>query len=150
MSYAPGIVDPGSDRYAFVAETGFSVPALTPLSTFAADVDTASYANVRRFLRDGVLPPPGAVRLEELVNLLPDYAYEPPGPDAPVALDAEVGRAPWALDHRLVRIGLQTSAIEAAERPEANLVFLIDVSGSMQGPDRRGSCAARSRCSCGN
>ena len=137
VSYAPGIVDPGGDRYAVVAETGFSVPALTPLSTFAADVDTASYANVRRFLRDGVLPPPGAVRLEELVNYF-DYGYEPPGPDAPIALDAEVGRAPWAPGHRLVRIGLQTSAIEAAERPEANLVFLIDVSGSMQGPDRLG------------
>ena len=136
-SSAPLAGDPGGDRYALVAETGFLDPALSPLSTFAADVDTASYANVRRFLRDGVSPPAGAVRLEELVNYF-DYGYEPPEADAPLALDAEVGSAPWAREHRLVRIGLQTRRIEAADRPPANLVFLIDVSGSMQGPDRLG------------
>ena len=136
-SAAPPGGGSGGDRYALAAETGFLDPALSPLSTFAADVDTASYANVRRFLRDGVLPPAGAVRLEELVNYF-DYGYEPPGADAPVALDAELGPAPWAPEHRLVRIGLQTSRIEAGARPPANLVFLIDVSGSMQGPDRLG------------
>ncbi|MHC5012103.1 MAG: YfbK domain-containing protein [Planctomycetota bacterium] len=103
-------------------------------STFSIDVDTASYANVRRFLmQQGQLPPPDAVRIEELVNYFP-YAYAPPPRDAehPFAAHVLVAGCPWAPDHRLVRVALKGQVMEEEERPAANLVFLLDVSGSMK------------------
>jgi Ca-activated chloride channel family protein len=98
-------------------------------------VDTASYANVRRFLGENRLPPADAVRIEELVNYFP-YAYAPPAGDAPFAVHTEVTGCPWEPSHRLVRIGLKAKEIPVAERPPSNLVFLIDVSGSMEMPDK--------------
>jgi len=102
-----------------------------PLSTFSIDVDTASYANVRRFLNRGGAPPPEAVRLEELVNYFP-YSYAPPVDGKPFAVHVEMTSAPWNARHRIARIALKGKEIHAGERPAANLVFLVDVSGSMQ------------------
>lgn len=106
------------------------------LSTFGADVDTASYANVRRFLRSGRLPPADAVRTEELVNAF-RYAYAPPRErSTPFAVHPQVADCPWDAGHRLVRIGLKGYELDAASRPPANLVFLVDVSGSMGEPTK--------------
>jgi secreted protein with Ig-like and vWFA domain len=105
-------------------------------STLGADVDTASYANVRRFLYSGQLPPSDAVRTEELLNSF-DYDYQPPrGRSTPFAVLPEVGPAPWASDHQLVRIALKGYELDRASRPPANLVFLVDVSGSMNQPTK--------------
>jgi len=106
------------------------------LSTFSIDVDTASYANVRQFLtQSGMLPPPDAVRIEELVNYF-DYDYTPPTGDVPFAANVEVAGCPWAPEHRLVRVGIKGREMERTQRPLSNLVFLIDVSGSMDEPNK--------------
>jgi Ca-activated chloride channel family protein len=106
-----------------------------PLSTFSIDVDTASYANVRRFLAAGRRPPRDAVRIEELVNY---FRYHDPRPegDAPFAVTVEAAECPWRRGHRLVRIGLQGRDVARDARPAGNLVFLVDVSGSMDQPDK--------------
>ena len=105
-------------------------------STLGADVDTASYANVRRFLSNGQLPPADAVRTEELLNSF-RYSYQPPANrSVPFAVLPEVGAAPWAPEHRLVRIALKGYELDPATRPPANLVFLVDVSGSMNEPTK--------------
>lgn len=127
--------DANTESYAFRPESDFLSARENPLSTFSADVDTASYANVRRFLDSGRLPPPDAVRIEELLNYFP-YRYAPPTGDAPFAASMEVADAPWAPAHRLVRIGLKGREVAAAERGAANLVFLLDVSGSMEAPNK--------------
>ncbi|QDT14975.1 von Willebrand factor [Alienimonas californiensis] len=137
------------EQYAPIPENRFLSAKDTPLSTFAVDVDTASYANVRRFLNGGQLPPPGAVRIEELVNYF-RYDYEPPSAEGapaegdgdeesrPFAVHAEVASCPWATDHRLVRIALKGREMETDARPLCNLVFLLDVSGSMDSADKLG------------
>lgn len=104
-------------------------------STFGADVDTASYANIRRFLRAGQWPPREAVRIEEVVNAF-TYDYPAPERGQPFAASVEVASAPWAPQHRLVRIGLRAREIPVEERPPMNLVFLVDVSGSMAPANR--------------
>ncbi|MCB9915996.1 MAG: VWA domain-containing protein [Planctomycetes bacterium] len=126
---------PNREGYAALVENAFESPTQAPLSTFSVDVDTASYANVRRLLREGRLPPPDAVRLEELVNYF-RYTYAQPTLDVPFAVDVAVGAAPWAPTHRLVRLALQGRVTHPLERPAANLVFLVDVSGSMDEPDK--------------
>ena len=105
-----------------------------PLSTFAIDVDRASYSNVRRFLVKGQQPPRNAVRIEELINYFP-YDYAEPD-EGPIAVNTEVAPAPWRSDHQLLRIGLQARRVRADHLPPSNLVFLIDVSGSMHAPDK--------------
>ncbi|MEZ4451057.1 MAG: von Willebrand factor type A domain-containing protein [Nannocystaceae bacterium] len=128
--------DAGNDRYAQVVENDFLAVADAPLSTFAIDVDTAAYANVRRFLSGGALPPPSSVRVEEMINYF-DYGDEAPAAGAePLAVQAEVADAPWRPEHRLVRIGVKARDLDLTELPPKNLVFLIDTSGSMHGPDR--------------
>ncbi len=119
-----------SESYAHIAENRFLSTAKSPLSTFSIDVDTASYSNVRRFLHDGKLPPPDAVRVEELINY---FRYDDPDPPAgqPFSVSAEVAACPWNTNNKLVRIGLRSTPIQAADLPAANLVFLLDVSGSM-------------------
>src|SRR5262249_23159138 len=103
-----------------------------PVSTFSIDVDTASYANVRRFLTDGTLPPMDAVRTEELINYFP-YAYPlPESKDEPFRADIAVFDSPWDSGSQIIRIGLQGYDIPKTTRPPANLVFLVDTSGSMQ------------------
>ncbi len=126
----------GGDRYDRVVENPFRAVKENPLSTFSIDVDTASYANLRRFLlQEGRLPPPDAVRIEELINYF-DYDYSGPTDDVPFAAHIEVAGCPWQADHRLVRIGLKGREIKNQQRPRSNLVFLLDVSGSMDSPDK--------------
>ncbi len=120
-----------TEAYDRIVDNPFLAVQQNPLSTFSIDVDTASYANMRRFLQDGRLPPKDAVRIEELLNYFP-YRYPPPGDDAPFSVNIEVAKAPWALEHRLVRIGLKAKDLPQEKRPASNLVFLIDVSGSME------------------
>jgi len=125
----------GGDAFGRIVENPFLTVAENPLSTFSIDVDTASYSNVRRFLNQNSLPPRDAVRIEELVNYFP-YRYPAPKADAPFSVNCEVARCPWDAEHRLVRIGLKGREVENDKRPPSNLVFLIDVSGSMQDLDK--------------
>ncbi|MGE0761633.1 MAG: von Willebrand factor type A domain-containing protein, partial [Pirellulaceae bacterium] len=126
----------GGDRYVPIYENPFYDARKEPLSTFSIDVDSASYAKVRRYLMDTrSLPPPDAVRIEELVNYFP-YNYAPPSGDQPFAVHLEAASCPWKKEHRLVRIGLKGKQIDENNRPSSNLVFLIDVSGSMSSDDR--------------
>ena len=124
-----------AESYAPIRGNAFLRVADEPLSTFSIDVDTAAYANVRRFLRAGRLPPPDAVRIEEMVNYFP-YAYEPPAGDEPIAVHLESAACPWNPAHVLVRIALKGQALDAAARPPCNLVFLVDVSGSMDSDNK--------------
>ncbi len=132
-----GAAASNTESYAYRAESDFLSAVQNPLSTFSADVDTASYANIRRFLREGRRPPVDAVRIEEMLNYFP-YRYAPPsaGSAVPFAASMEVAEAPWAPEHRLVRIGLKGREVAASERGAANLVFLLDVSGSMNAPNK--------------
>lgn len=114
----------------YVKDNEFVSVRQDPLSNFAVDVNTASYANVRRILQHGTPPPREAVRIEEMVNYFP-YRYAAPRDDQPIAAALEVAEAPWAPKHRLVRIGLKARDVPEAQRPPANLVFLLDVSASM-------------------
>ena len=126
-----------TESYDHFVDNPFRRVADHPLSTFSIDVDTASYAIVRRYLNQGQLPPPGAVRVEEMINYFP-YNYAPPaeGDPAPFAVHASVARCPWQKGHRLVRIALKGKEIRPDKRPLSNLVFLIDVSGSMRPPNK--------------
>ena len=134
-----GPVAPPSDfnteEYGVIDEPGFVGVASAPLSTFSIDVDTAAYANVRRFLRDGSMPPADAVRIEELINYF-DYDYPHPEAGVPFGIATEMADAPWAAAHRLVHIGLRSTPVATADLPPNNLVFLLDVSGSMNSPDK--------------
>lgn len=122
---------PGSEQYAPILENGFILAqGIDALSTFSIDVDTASYANVRRFLTQEQLPPPDAVRLEELVNYF-RYDYPQPRAGEPFSVNMEVAECPWQQKHLLLRVGLKGREIHHQERPVSNLVFLLDVSGSM-------------------
>ncbi|HYC88317.1 MAG TPA: VWA domain-containing protein [Thermoanaerobaculia bacterium] len=124
-----------TEEYGRFEENPFLRPGDNPLSTFSIDVDRASYANVRRFLRDGVRPPRDAVRIEEMVNYF-TYDYPEPAAGEPVSITTELAACPWNAKNRLLLIGLQTSRIETADLPPNNLVFLVDTSGSMQSPDK--------------
>ena len=124
-----------TESYSHLDENPFLDVAHAPLSTFSIDVDTASYSNTRRFLKDGQLPPKDAVRIEELVNYF-SYDYPQPVGNAPFSVTAEISEAPWNPQHRLVHIGLQGKRIPMENLPPANLVFLIDVSGSMNEPNK--------------
>ncbi|PIE57541.1 MAG: hypothetical protein CSA33_08025 [Desulfobulbus propionicus] len=116
-------------------ESGFITTANDPLSTFSIDVDTAGYANVRRMITDGMLPPVGAVRIEEMVNYF-SYDYPQPEQGKDMRINAEVGPSPYHDGYRLVRIGLNTKDLDPRQMPPSNLVFLIDVSGSMQAANK--------------
>ena len=123
------------DEYAPVIESGFSATLTSPLSTFAADVDTASYANVRRMIRQQRKIPQDAVRIEEMINAF-TYNYPPPQGDDPVAISAQAAPCPWNEQNLLLRVALKAQDIDVADLPPSNLVFLIDVSGSMDTPER--------------
>lgn len=137
ISWAP---PPGfnTESYAHIRENDFQRVATSPLSTFSIDVDRASYANVRRFVQSGERPPVDAVRIEEMINYFPyDWGRtESLFGEHPFAVTTEVWHAPWKPEHRLVRIGLRARAVETAHLPPSNLVFLLDVSGSMASLDK--------------
>ncbi|MBM83201.1 MAG: hypothetical protein CMJ78_21785 [Planctomycetaceae bacterium] len=119
------------ESYNPIHENEFLSPKLKPLSTFGVDVDTASYSNVRRFLDHHQWPNPNAVRIEEMINYF-RYEYPQPTNETPFSVNIETGSCPWQPDHRLVRIGLKGKEIDREQRPPSNLVFLLDVSGSMR------------------
>jgi Ca-activated chloride channel family protein len=119
-----------TESYATTTENRFKDVLQSPLSTFSIDVDAAGYSNLRRFINNGNLPPAEAVRIEEMVNYF-DYEYEQPKGNDPVNISTEISNAPWNTSHKLVKIGLQAKKVSTANLPASNLVFLIDVSGSM-------------------
>lgn len=124
-----------TEEYGGFTENKFKSAADEPLSTLSADVDVASYSNMRRFLNQGQLPPKDAIRTEELINYF-SYVYPQPKGEDPVSISTEVGECPWNTKHRLVRVGLKAKEIADDKLPASNFVFLIDVSGSMYGPTR--------------
>ncbi len=126
---------PGGERYLPIVENAFLDVRSHPLSTFSIDVDTGAYSNVRRFLQQGQLPPPDAVRIEEMVNYF-QYDLAQPTGEAPFSVTIEMADCPWAQGHKLARVALQGRTVASEERGPANLVFLIDVSGSMSPANR--------------
>jgi len=127
--------DFNTEAYDRIDENAFHAVTSDPLSTFSIDVDTASYANVRRFLNTGALPPPDAVRIEELINYF-RFDYARPAKDQPFSVTTEIAACPWNREHKLALIGLQARPLDADNVPARNLVFLLDVSGSMEPPDK--------------
>lgn len=132
-AFAPAPED--RERYGVIEENGVKQVAQAPVSTFSIDVDTGSYSNVRRMLNGGRMPPADAVRVEELVNYFP-YDYAPPADGKPFAVHTALAPAPWQPRNVLLRIGIKGQDIAHTSLPPANLVFLVDVSGSMNAPDK--------------
>ncbi len=128
-------VDWNTENYAAIEESRFLPAAANPRSTFSIDVDAASYTNVRRFLSSGQRPPRDAVRIEEFLNYF-RYDYPEPEGDAPFSITTDLAVAPWAPEHRLMRVGIKGKSLRTDAVPASNLVFLIDVSGSMQPPNK--------------
>ncbi len=131
----PDQAGPDTSRYQPRRDHGITQVAESPVSTFSLDVDTGSYSNVRGYIHRGTLPPSDAVRLEELINYFP-YDYPEPSDEHPFAVSTETARCPWNPDHVLLRIGVQAKRESTQAMPPANLVFLVDVSGSMHSADK--------------
>lgn len=127
--------DFNTEEYDRIHENGFRLVTNDPLSTFSIDVDAASYSNVRRFLNNSSLPPPDAVRIEEMINYF-DYNYPQPKDNNPFSITAEAASCPWNEGNYIVHIGLKGKEIETEKLPPSNIVFLIDVSGSMNSPNK--------------
>ncbi len=131
-----GLIDDfNTEDYDHINENKFLKAKDNPVSTFSIDVDAASYSNIRRILNQGQLPPAGAVRIEEMINYF-KYDYPQPKNGQPFSINTEISTAPWNKDHKLVLIGLQGRKIPNESLPASNLVFLIDVSGSMMSPNK--------------
>ncbi|HEY9486871.1 MAG TPA: von Willebrand factor type A domain-containing protein [Chryseosolibacter sp.] len=124
-----------TEEYEGLVENIFHGADKTPLSTFSIDVDAASYSNLRRFINNGQRPPSDAVRIEEMINYF-DYEYDQPGGEHPFSVYTEIAPAPWNSQHQLVHIGLQGKRVPVENLPASNLVFLVDVSGSMNQPNK--------------
>jgi Ca-activated chloride channel family protein len=122
--------DWNTENYSTIHENGFKDVKTSPLSTFSIDVDNASYSNVRRFINNGELPPVDAVRIEEMINYF-NYDYPEPSGEHPFSVTTELGKCPWNENHYLMHVGLKGKSIKKDKLPPSNLVFLIDVSGSM-------------------
>jgi Ca-activated chloride channel family protein len=145
MAYAPTIsyqydmdvqIPPfNTEGYSTIHENEFLKATKNPLSTFSIDVDAASYANMRRFLNNGQRPPIDAVRIEEMINYF-NYEYPQPSGQDPFSVNTEIATCPWNEEHKLVHIGLQGMSVPTDDLPPSNLVFLIDVSGSMQAQNK--------------
>jgi Ca-activated chloride channel homolog len=137
--YQPGLANEpenwNTEEYATIHDNIFHNPLRLPLSTFSIDVDAASYSNIRRFLNNGQAPPKDAVRIEEMVNYF-NYDYLEPDGEMPFSVNTEVSQAPWNMAHKLVHIGIQGKEIATENLPASNLVFLLDVSGSMNAPNK--------------
>jgi Ca-activated chloride channel homolog len=124
-----------TENYATIHENGFKNVHVNPLSTFSIDVDNASYSNVRRYINQGELPPVDAVRVEEMINYF-NYEYPQPVGEHPFSVTTELAKCTWNEDHYLLHVGLQGKRIDKSELPPSNLVFLLDVSGSMGAPNK--------------
>ncbi|MBF0523224.1 MAG: von Willebrand factor type A domain-containing protein [Candidatus Omnitrophica bacterium] len=124
-------VDTNTEQYDQINENEYQEAMQNPLSTFSIDVDTASYSNIRRFLESNQMPPEDSVRIEEMINYF-SYEYPEPTGEDPFSITTEVAACPWNTTHKLALIGLQGKRLKGTEMPSSNLVFLIDVSGSMQ------------------
>lgn len=126
---------PGGDNYNDYQDNPFIDAQVQNISTFSVDADGASYANMKRFISEGTLPYGGSVRIEEFLNYF-TFDYEDPADDNTVAINAEIGPCPWTPENRLMRLGIKGRSLAESEIPDANFVFLIDVSGSMNSPDK--------------
>lgn len=124
-----------TEDYDNIVENKFLAATQNPLSTFSIDVDEAAYSNVRRYLENGSMPPAGAVRIEEMINYF-DYNYTKPTNEDPFSVITEIADCPWSQQHKLVHIGLQGKEIPIDNLPASNMVFLVDVSGSMDEPNK--------------
>ena len=131
--YAPDGYVPyyNNERYAAWDENDFKLVSVNPTSVFSVDVDKASYSNARDYIENGMLPPEGSIRTEEFVNYF-NYSYPEPTGDDLVSLNAEIGKCAWTPNHYLLKLGLKAKTIDLSHAPASNLVFLIDVSGSMR------------------
>ncbi|WP_163325937.1 vWA domain-containing protein [Draconibacterium mangrovi] len=127
--------DWNTENYSAIHENGFKNVSVNPLSTFSIDVDNASYSNVRRYLNAGELPPTDAVRIEEMINYF-SYEYPEPLNEHPFSVTTEIAACPWNNENYLMHIGLKGKSFDKTELPASNLVFLLDVSGSMNSPDK--------------
>ena len=127
--------DWNTENYSTIHENGFKDAQAKPLSTFSIDVDNASYSNARRYINQGQLPPVDAVRIEEMINYF-NYDYPEPAGEHPFSITTELAKCPWNESNYLMRVGLKGKGIEKSQLPASNLVFLIDVSGSMSSPDK--------------
>ncbi len=128
--------NPSNEQYQAVPENPFWRPiGPRAASTFSIDVDTASYTNVRKYLQSGSLPPPDAVRAEEFINYF-SYDYPQPEDGQPIAVDLKLFGCPWNAQHSLLRVGLHGRVVESDKRPATNIVYLVDVSGSMRSDDK--------------
>ena len=135
MSSNMSAPDWNTEEYSYIRENGWMSASASPFSTFAADVDTASYANVRRMLLDDLDVPEDAVRIEELINYF-HYSYEGPKEGEPFGVTTQIAPCPWDEETKLLLVGLATEKVNKEEMPPSNLVFLIDTSGSMDDPDK--------------
>ncbi len=127
--------DNSSEEYGQFIENGYKSPLEYPLSTFSIDVDTASYSNIRRYLNDGSLPPADAVRVEECINYF-NYNYDAPSGRDPIGIGVTISGCPWNTDRYLARVSVKAQELDLSEAPDSNLVFLLDVSGSMDDSDK--------------
>jgi Ca-activated chloride channel homolog len=132
---ADSVTDFNTEDYDNIVENKFLAALQNPLSTFSIDVDEAAYSNIRRFLENGSIPPAGAVRIEEMINYF-DYSYPQPANKDPFTVNTEIADCPWNPQHKLVHIGLQGREIPIDNLPASNMVFLVDVSGSMNEPNK--------------
>ena len=128
-------IESNTESYSEIAENDFHIAQNEPLSTFSIDVDRASYSNVRRFINNGQLPPVNAVRIEEMINYF-DYEYHAPKGKDPVRIFTEVTQAPSNSEHQILHIGVKAKDLEVESLPSSNIVFLIDVSGSMSAANK--------------
>lgn len=124
-----------TEEYTDITEAGFKDTLTNPLSTFAIDVDTASYTNLRKNLNNGIIPEPGSIRIEEMLNYF-SYDYDEPKGNVPFTINTEIGICPWNEENYLLMVGIQGKHVDKSKLPKSNLVFLIDVSGSMDEPDK--------------
>jgi len=134
-SYVPVYLDPSTESYSKINENGFKSVKVDPVSTFSIDVDRASYSNIRRYINQGELPPADAVKIEEMVNYF-EYDYPQPTDEHPFSINTEYSECPWQKDHKILHIGIQGKKISTENLPPSNLVFLLDVSGSMGEPNK--------------
>ena len=132
---SPMIPNWNTENYSTIHENGFKNVVTNLLSTFSIDVDNASYSNVRRYINQGELPPVDAVRVEEMINYF-NYDYPEPNEEHPFSVTTELAKCPWNSNHYLMHVGLQGKSIDKSELPPSNLVFLLDVSGSMGAPNK--------------